>query len=115
MKGERLREKRRGIIISRDEDAEGRRSSSMEKSRRSFSLVFFATRVYVLCCCRVMKRYIFRRLSGLFVIIRFPNLFREMYVRARIANDVLSCIGYPLLFAEYIKVYTLLCVLQYYK
>lgn len=46
MKGERLREKRRGIIISRDEeDAKGRRSPSMEKSRRSFSLVFFA-----ICC-----------------------------------------------------------------
>lgn len=38
-----LREKRRGIIISRDEDAKGRRSPSMEKSRWSFSLAFFAT------------------------------------------------------------------------
>lgn len=36
-----LREKRRGIIISRDE--EGRRLPSMEKSRWSFSSAFFAT------------------------------------------------------------------------
>lgn len=104
----------------------GRERPEVVVDGKIVAVLFFGIPRYILCCCGGNEKLYLRSFveSGLFVIIRF--LISEFIpgnvctIRARIANDALSCAGYLKIhcFSRSVQkiVYVLLYViiLQYY-